>query len=310
MACIMLATVFFLSGLTDSGYSASLKKDGKVHVLFFDVGQGDSELLIMPDGTDVLIDGGPDRRITELLGRSLPPSDRTIEVIILTHPHADHLVGLLEVIKHYKVLKIFMTRVENRGYVYNEWLRQIEEFNIPVVYVKAGDEFVYGGAVLKVLSPDESLERSFKPASGGADSDINDTSIILKLVFGEKSFLFMGDAGTEIEKHLLETKEDIDVDILKAGHHGSKYSSSYEFLKKVLPSHTVISSGAGNSYGHPGYKTLRALGLVGSRVWRTDMVGTVFAVSDGKTLEVWAENEPRSSCGKKLFMLRFILRCK
>lgn len=307
---VMLAVVFFLSGITDRGHFERVKKDGRLHVLFFDVGQGDSELLVMPDGTDVLIDGGPDGGIAELLGRSLPPSDRTIEMVILTHPHADHLAGLLEVLKRYKVLKILATRVGNKGYIYNEWNSQIKENNIPVDYAEAGEEFAYGGAVLKVLSPDKKFERSVSPVLQGADSDVNDTSVILRLDFGAKSFLFMGDAGTEIEKRLLEDRKDVDVDILKTGHHGSKYSSGYEFIKKVSPSDAVISSGAGNSYGHPSYKTLRVLGLEGSHIWRTDTVGTVFAVSDGRTLDIRAEREPRPSCEGKPFVLRFILQCE
>lgn len=308
LAALMLVTVFFLSGVSDRGYAGAVKKDGKLHVLFFDVGQGDSALLVMPDGADVLIDGGPDGGIAELLGRSLPPSDRTIEMVVLTHPHADHLSGLLEVVKRYKVLKILTTRAENEGYIYGEWLRQIKEKNISVAYAEAGEEFAYGGAVLKVLSPDERMERSVKPAARG-DGDINDTSVVLKLVFGSKSFLFMGDAGMEIEKYLLKT-EDIDVDVLKAGHHGSKYSGSYDFIKRASPEHAVISSGAGNSYGHPSFRALRTLGLAGARVWRTDTVGTVFAESDGRTLGISAERRQRASCQGKIFVLRFILQCE
>lgn len=286
----------------------AVKGDGKLHIIFFDVGQGDSELIVMPDGADVLIDGGPDGKISELLGETLPPYDRNIELIILTHPHADHLSGLVDVLKHYKADKIMMTGVKTGSYTQEEWLRQIKSLGIPVIFPNKGDRFEYGGAELEVLSPDKAYLNSVR-ASGGGDSEINDTSIVLSLTYGNDSALLMGDAGEEIEKHILPLLSP-GVDILKVGHHGSKYSSGADFIKKVSPQYAVISSGADNKYGHPSYKAIRNLQRSGSFILRTYTEGTVYAESGGNGFFVKTENSSRLSCENMFFVLRLFLRCK
>lgn len=306
---LFMIFIVFVAGAAQRPFSTSaVKADGKLHVIFFDVGQGDSELIVMPDGSDILIDGGPDGKVSELLGETLPPYDRNIELIVLTHPHADHLSGLVDVLKHYKTDKIMMTDVKIGSYTQEEWLRQIKSLGIPVIFPNKGDKFEYGGAVLEVISPDKAYPRSVR-TSGSGDSEINDTSIVLSVAYGDDSVLLMGDAGEEIEKHILPLLPP-GTDILKVGHHGSKYSSGADFIKKVSPQYAVISSGADNKYGHPSYKAIRTLQRSGSFIFRTDTEGTVYAESGGNGFSVKTENGSRVSCENMFFMLRLFLRCK
>ncbi len=285
-----------------SGFTSGQKG---LRVNFFDVGQGDAALIRAPDGSDILIDGGPDGRIVEYLGRQLPPTDRTLELVVLTHPHADHLTGFLEVLRHYKVEKIMATGINYSSAVNREWLTQIKNKNIPVIDAKFSDVTSYGGAELRVLSPKEDLHKvKINHDSPGEGGGLNESSVVLLLDYGETEILFMGDAGALTEKEIME-KTDTKTDILKVGHHGSKYSTTSEFLEEINPRYAVISAGAGNKYGHPHYRTLRTLSLHGVRIFRTDLDGSIEAFSDGDEPIVYPSSEP-PACVKKNFMLRFL----
>ena len=255
---------------------------GKVRfleVIFFDVGQGDAIFIETPSYHQILIDGGPDSTILEKLSKEMPFWDRSIDLIILTHPERDHLTGLIEVLEKYKVENILWTGIVRDTAEYKEWKKLIEEEKAEIFIAKAGQKiscltWQIKQCDLEILQPFESLEgKEFK--------DSNNTSIISKLVFGKNSFLFTGDAYKDVEGKLINKEAEIDSDVLKVAHHGSKTSSSEEFLKAVSPEIAVISVGRENKYGHPNEEVLELLEKYGIRVLRTDKDGDIKIISDG-----------------------------
>ena len=260
---------------------------GKVRfleVIFFDVGQGDAIFIETPSYHQILIDGGPDSTILEKLSKEMPFWDRSIDLIILTHPERDHLTGLIEVLEKYKVENILWTGIVRDTAEYKEWKKLIEEEKAEIFIAKAGQKiscltWQIKQCDLEILQPFESLEgKEFK--------DSNNTSIISKLVFGKNSFLFTGDAYKDVEGKLINKEAEIDSDVLKVAHHGSKTSSSEEFIKAVSPEIAVISVGRENKYGHPNQEVLELLEKYGIRVLRTDKDGDIKIFSDGKEIKI------------------------
>ena len=265
-----------------------LAGSGRLEVTFFDVGQGDSILIETPQNQQILIDGGPSgERVLEKLGKEMPFWDRTIDLIILTHPERDHMAGLLEVLKRYEVQNILWTGVVRDTAEYQEWEKLIGEEGANIYIAKAGLRItggptslqIWGRSDLDVLYPFESLE-------GKEMKDSNDTSIIVKLIFGKISFLFTGDASQSVEKRLVLglAKHNLDAEVLKVGHHGSKTSTSGEFVEAVSPDIAVISAGRNNSYGHPHREVLD--NLAGVNIFRTDLSGDIKIISDGENYAV------------------------
>ena len=249
-------------------------------VYFLNVGQGDGIYIRTPGGQDIVIDGGPDARIVAALGKVMPFWDTEIDVLLLTHPHADHVAGLVDILKRYKVDAVYYTGVNYSSGVYSEFLNLIKEKNIPLRAVIAGDHIpLFGAGEFDVLWPKESLD-------GRKVDDLNNSSIVARLVFGYTSFLFAGDAEEKVEKKLLAGGKSLDVDLLKLGHHGSKTASSQEFLKAITPEYAVISCGKNNNFGFPHLLVLRRLARLGVEIFRTDLNGTVVARTDGKTLKL------------------------
>jgi len=247
--------------------------NSKLEVIFFDVGQGDSIFIEIPSGYQILIDGGPTSVVLEKLGERMPFWDKTIDLIILTHPDHDHISGLLEVLERYKVDNILWTGILSEGGEYEQWLDLISKEGAEIIIAKAGQRITAGDARIDVLFPFENLE-------GENVSDANNTSIVSKLIFGKTSFLFMGDAYKSTERLL----NNIDSDVLKVSHHGSKTSSDKNFISLVSPNIAVISCGQDNSYGHPHQETLDS--LLGIEVLRTDLIGDIKIISDGEKIKV------------------------
>lgn len=247
--------------------------NSKLEVIFFDVGQGDSIFIEIPSGYQILIDGGPTSVVLEKLGERMPFWDKTIDLIILTHPDHDHISGLLEVLERYKVDNILWTGILSEGGEYEQWLDLISKEGAEIIIAKAGQRITAGDARIDVLFPFENLE-------GDKVSDANNTSIVSKLIFGKTSFLFMGDAYKSTERLL----NNIDSDVLKVSHHGSKTSSDKNFISLVSPNIAVISCGQDNSYGHPHQETLDS--LLGIEVLRTDLIGDIKIISDGEKIKV------------------------
>lgn len=244
-------------------------------VTFFDVGQGDSIFIESPQGHQILIDGGADSTILEKLGKEIPFWDRTIDLIILTHPEHDHLAGLLHVLKRYRIDYILWTGIVRDTNEYREWKKLIEEEGAEIKIAQVDQKVKLTDNIrLDILYPFENLE-------GQEFKNSNNTSIITKLDSVNIYFLFTGDAYKSVEKKLIEMNTDLRTDILKIGHHGSKTSTSEEFIKQILPEIAVISVGKDNRYGHPHQETLETLRKYDIKVLRTDLRGDIKIISDG-----------------------------
>jgi competence protein ComEC len=256
-----------------------LKNNKILEVNFFDVGQGDAIFIETPTRHQILIDGGPSSKIIEKLAKEIPFWDKTIDLIILTHPEKDHITGLLEVLKRYKVGNILWTGIARGIPEYREWLNLIEKEKANVKIAKAGQKISCKNCQWKIeiFYPFESLE-------GMEFEDSNNTSIVSKLIFGNSPFLFTGDIYADVEESLALTPFDLNSKILKVAHHGSKTSSSEKFLERVSPEIAVISVGE-NKYGHPSKETLKILEKYGIRVLRTDREGDIKVFSNGERIK-------------------------
>ena len=245
-----------------------LRNSGKVEVNFYDIGQGDGIMVEAGNDIQVVIDGGQSDKMVEKIGKDLPFYDRQIELMIMTHPDKDHLGGLVDVLKYYQVEQVLITGIECDTAVCQEFNKIIKEKNIPVKIAQAGQIINLGeGTYLGIFSPRENL-------SGRKFKDDNDTSIVAKLISNGRSALFTGDIGFKVENELMEGNTNLDSDILKVSHHGSKYATSSKFLEATSPQIAVISVGK-NSYGHPAEELLSRINDYGAAIKRTDLDGDV-----------------------------------
>ena len=249
-----------------------------LEIIFFDVGQGDAIFIETPKHKQILVDGGPDLTILEKLGREMPFWDRYIDLIVLSHPEADHLTGLIEVARRYKIGGILTTGIIRETAQYEEWAEIIKEENIPI-YIAQADGVVNLDNDIKlfVLYPFESL-------SGKIIKESNNTSIVAKLVFKDFELLLTGDIEKKVEKELVNSRTNLASDILKIAHHGSKTSTTPEFVKAVKPIFAVIQAGKDNPYGHPHQNVLDVLS--GINIFRTDKDGDIEILTDGAKFQV------------------------
>jgi len=274
---VILGILFFLNILAWIAVY-DLSQPRFLEVTFFDVGQGDSIFIETPQSHQILIDGGPSSVILEKLAEEVPFWDRTIDLIILTHPEHDHLAGLLQVLERYRVDYILWTGIVRDTNENKEWRRLIEKEGAEIKIATVGQEIKLGDDIyFEILNPFENLE-------GKEFQNSNNTSIISILVFNQNSFLFTGDAYKSVEEKVIGADVNLKTDVLKVGHHGSKTSSSEEFIEQILPEIAVISVGKSNRYGHPHQETLAILKKYGIRVLRTDEEGDIKIISDGANL--------------------------
>lgn len=257
--------------------------DGRLTVEVFDVGQGDSILIRTPDGQKLLVDGGPDGEVVEQeLGEALPFWDRKLDMVLLSHPDADHLTGLLNVVERHHIDQIVAAPIDADTALADAWRDRIDEKGVPYEEVTAGGWVDLGrGAALQILGPP-------KDPLTGTSADTNNNSLVLKLTWGDVSFLLTGDIEAAGEEALLDERVDLRATVLKVAHHGSAYSTSEEFLDAVRPVVSVISVGAENDFGHPAPSTLDRLN--DTIVYRTDQQGDVTFSTDGERLWVSAEH--------------------
>lgn len=271
----LFSAIIILLGVS---FYQSFEESMGLEVDFFDVGQGDAILIKTPDHQRILIDGGPNNAVVNKLGENLPFFDKEIDLVILTHPHADHLVGLIEVLKRYEVKKIISTGVAHPTPDYLTWLEEIKKQKVPMEIAKAGEILDFGrGIKMEILYPVEDL-------AGKQVENLNNTSIVGKLIFGRTSFLLTGDAEMEVWDELISRGVDLKADVLKIAHHGSKNATSKNFLEKVQPKFAIISVGENNSFGHPSRIILNHLENIGAQILRTDEQGDVKITSDGEKL--------------------------
>ncbi len=248
----------------------------ELSVKFLDIGQGDSILIQTPHGRQVLIDGGPGTTLLERLGEETSFWQKSFDLLILTHPDLDHLEGLLEVLKRYEVERVLMTGVRHGSTLYQSWLETLVELNIPVTIVSPDlDWMIDEGVYLDVLHP--SVPVLFENAE-----NINDTSVVIKLVYGNTSMLLPGDAEEDQEMALLKTGYDLSADILKSGHHGSTSSSHPYLLHAVQADEVIIQAGRDNQFGHPHVETLLRYDERGMEWESTQETGTITIISDAE----------------------------
>lgn len=272
------APVSAAQGDTGGGGSAS----GTLEVYFFDVGQGDSELIRLPGGENILIDAGTSSTEDELVGELRSLGAETLDLVVATHPHADHIGGMAAVIDAFDVRQVVMPRISESDTpttkTYENLLQSIADKGLTITPAEPGDELLSsGGAVLTVLAP-----------NGEDYGDLNNYSVVLRLTYGEDSFLFTGDAEEASEEEMLSLDWPLTATVLKCGHHGSETSTSPTFLDAVSPQYAVISCGVDNDYGHPDAVTLEKLEAAGAEVFRTDLQGTILASTDGSGVTMTA----------------------
>jgi competence protein ComEC len=256
---------------------ASAPAEGRLTVTFMNVGQGDAVLIEGPEGHRVLVDGGPTGdAITAALGRRLPFYGRRIDAVVLTHPQADHLGGLPAVLQRYEVGAVLTSDAEADTALYRRWQEALDKGGVPVLEVHRGHRIDLGnGAAVTVMSP---------PRRAAPPADPNDASVVLQVSMGRFALLLTGDIGEVTERELLRRGTDVRTTVLKAGHHGSRSSTSEAFLRRATPAVGVISVGADNPFGHPAPETLGR--LEGGQVYRTDVHGDITVTTDGERLWV------------------------
>ena len=264
--------------------------DGKLHVAFLDVGQGDAILVTTPNGRQILIDGGPSpTQLGQRLGEEMPFWDRSLDMVINTHPDLDHLGGLVEILKRYEVETILVSDVAANSSFYQAWRNQLEVAQQQPLPAWQGlalqlDE----GVQAHILNPG--------PASVSAELP-NDHSVVLKLSMGEISFLLTGDIEAGVEQALAASDLDLQAVVLKSPHHGSKTSSDPGFLDQVNPQIVLISAGQDNQFGHPHQEILQRYTERDFTVFRTDQAGTVEFITNGR--QVWVETQRLSAPGAR-----------
>lgn len=274
---LFLAVVLLASNLLLWSDMAKAKKPAS-GFYFLNVGQGDSELAIFPTGAKVITDAGPGRQVATEAQSVLGTLDNYIDVAVITHPQLDHYGGFSELLTHYDV-GIFITNGREADSATREWqtlMRTIKNKNIPILVLGAGDKISLAGDRIDFLSPNTKLQ---------ASKELNDTALVQKVTMGGVTELLTSDMGDKVEKTLMKAGVNLRADILKVGHHGSKYSSSATFLKAVSPAAAVIEVGK-NTYGHPTQAVLDRLANVGASVFRTDILGTISVLGGRGVLDV------------------------
>ncbi len=254
-----------------------------LEVAMVDVGQGDGIVLHGPEGRVIVIDSGKGGApiVSYLKGRGV----QRIDLLVLTHAHADHIGGADDIVRGFEVLRVLDPLVEHDSTMYSKLLAELEQRSIPVMEARLGRRIQMGGGVeLEVLGPPQ-------PHLHGTRSDPNANSVVLRLVYGRISILFTGDAEHETEEILMKhaAERPLASTVLKVAHHGSRYASAADFLALVQPQLALISVGEGNTYGHPAPETLERLGKHTPHIYRTDLSGTIRLLTDGKRITLIPE---------------------
>lgn len=261
-----------------TGLALARLPDGRLHVYFLDVGQGDAIFIRAPDGRQILVDGGPSpAALLDELGNLMPFWDRTLDMVVLTHPDADHMNGLLPLFERYRIATVLDT-VQDGGEA-PAWSAALAAHRGQRITARRGMQLALGDLQMTVLHPAEPLL---------PDMSDNAASLVLRLDYGETSLLLMGDAEQATEEALLAAGQPLQADVLKVAHHGSGGATSAAFLAAVQPQLAVIQVGADNRFGHPHPDTLAR--LAPAQVLRTDQDGRIEITSDGRRLWVKAEH--------------------
>jgi len=265
-----------ISSSLESSYSKEIDLNdtgvfGKLKVYFLDVGQADC-ILIQNDEKNMLIDAGNNNDGELLVDYFKELNIDKFDYVVGTHPHEDHIGGLDDVINNFEIGTVYLPDVFTTTKTFEDVLDAIDSKNLSFKVPVIDDTFYLGDAKFSVIYTGDDMD------------DLNNSSIVLKMIFGDVSFLFTGDATDKVEDKILN--KNIKADVLKVGHHGSKYSSTKNFLEKVSPKYAVISVGEDNIYNHPEDVILNRLDKLNIKVYRTDLMGSILVISDGINLEI------------------------
>ena len=255
-------------------------QEGQLRVHFLDVGQGDCALIQTDDGRNVLVDAGEADKAEAVTDYLVKNGVHRIDLLVITHAHSDHIGGLPVVLRRFGISEVLDAGLPHGSQAYADVLSIIESRRIAYRRASMGERLGVGSRL--------SLEVLWPPSDYSVSSEdmLNNGSVVFRIQFGEVSFSFTGDIEREAEGQLLASGQNLASTVLKVAHHGSDSSTSNEFLQVVQPAYAVISVGADNEYGHPARSTLRRLGAIGAKVFRTDEQGTIVVTTDGRTVEV------------------------
>jgi len=278
LSFVLLINLLFLLGCSQNKMQEVIAPpDNSLQVHFLDVGQGDSILIQTPRRSEnILIDGGPRDAGDKVVRYLQEHGVKKIDLLIATHPHEDHIGGLVKVLEAFPVKQIIDSGKKHTSHTYEKYLQLIVDKNIPLDVAPGQKINLVNGAQLDILGP---MRYDYE--------DLNNYSVVSKLTYGKISFLFTGDMEKEAERDLRD--KDLKANVLKIGHHGSRSSTSAHFLKQVAPKVAVISLGQGNDYGHPHAITLKKLAKIKAEIYRTDQKGTITVTTDGNNFEVTTE---------------------
>ncbi|MEY2363342.1 MBL fold metallo-hydrolase [Lysinibacillus capsici] len=267
---VLLLCIFLLAGCTEAVKTEKIPVTAghEMQVHFIDVGQGDSILIESPSGKTMLIDGGVKGAGQQIVSYLKELGINKLDIVVATHPDADHIGGFIPVLDNMTIEQFYDSGKVHTSQTFEEMLTRIDEKNIPYHVPKIGDDIEFDKDVnVKVLNANDQA------------TDNNDASIVLKMTYGNVSFLLTGDAGVALEKEMLQY--DVKATVLKAGHHGSNTSSSEEFIQAVKPEVTILSYGEDNKYGHPHAEIVDRLQAIGSKIYATADLGTITVSTDG-----------------------------
>ncbi|MGE6602807.1 MBL fold metallo-hydrolase [Lysinibacillus sp. FSL M8-0216] len=284
---VVLLCIFLLAGCTEAVKTEQVPVTAghEMRVHFIDVGQGDSILIESPNGKTMLIDGGVKGAGQQVVSYLNELGVNKLDRVVATHPDADHIGGLIPVLQAIPIEQFYDSGKVHTSQTFEEMLMAIDEKNIPYYVPKTGDLIEFDKDVtVKVLNANEHA------------TDNNDASIVLKVVYGNVSFLLTGDAGIALEKEMMQN--DVTATILKAGHHGSNTSSSKEFIRAVKPEVTILSYGEDNKYGHPHAEVVDRLQAMGSNIYATAESGTIMVATDGVNYTVNGKEASRAVAPK------------
>ena len=290
--CLLIELISYIPGISFNGWSdiskalgmtqPSVTAEGELEVHFIDVGNADCIFIRQQDKT-LLIDAGESTTYDRVKDYLLDYGVTTLDMVVATHPHADHIGGMPSVLEDFEVGQFIMSFMPDsatpttKGYL--RMLELLDEKNVTICEAKVGDVYELGTARLQILGPIEET------------TDKNNMSVITRLTFGDRAFLFTGDAESGVEKDLVENGYDLTADVMKLGHHGSKTSNSSRLLSAVSPQCVVATCGKDNDYGHPSLEVLRRLEAMDITLYRADVSGHIVITSDGEKFTVRTEKE-------------------
>lgn len=277
LICIILFMLTNNSAIPILSLESSKPYTSELKIHFIDVGQADCILIELPDGQKMLIDTGNNEDEAVIKKYLTEKSIKRLDYLITTHPHEDHIGTADVIISNYDVRNVYAPKISNNTKSFEDYLIAIKKKGLKI---KAPEPGSY------IINDKNKLSLQVQAPNSVKYDEINDYSIVLKLVYGNVSFLFAGDAEFISENEMLESKYDLKANVLKVGHHGSKSSTSKAFLDKVKPQYAVISVGKGNEYGHPAQETLTRLVKADVQVYRTDKSGSIIFTSDGSKIAI------------------------